>query len=116
MWLSSLFPAMDNFWLRAGAASNGRFIADGSSARSYNGVVRFWRLSDGMLVRYFNQDPNNVYSFINNVAYSPNGSLFAYARGDFRMVVPRNLLSATPSLACINQLRSLIAQRLGLMR
>jgi len=97
-------------------APDGRFIADGSSARSYNGVVRFWRLSDGMLVRYFNQDPNNVYSFINNVAYSPNGSLFAYARGDFRVVVARNPLSATPSLACINQLRSLIAQRLGLMR
>ena len=56
------------------------------------------------------------YSFINNVAYSPNGSLFAYARGDFRVVVARNPLSATPSLACINQLRSLIAQRLGLMR
>src|SRR5437868_1091662 len=32
----------------------------GRAQESYNGVIRFWRLSDGMLVRYFNQDPNNV--------------------------------------------------------
>jgi WD40 repeat protein len=68
-------------------APDGQFIIDGSSERTYSGVVRLWRLSDGMLVRYFNQDPSNVYSFINSVAYSPKGKLFAYARGDFRVVV-----------------------------
>ena len=65
-------------------------IAAGSGDRVYDGVVRFWRLSDGMLLRFFNQDPNNVYSYVTGVAYSPDGSLFAFGRADGHIVVARN--------------------------
>ena len=64
-------------------------IAAGSGDRVYDGVVRFWRLSDGVLLRFFNQDPNNVYSYVTAVAYSPDGSLFAFARADGLVVVAR---------------------------
>jgi WD40 repeat protein len=71
-----------------------QYIAAGSGDRVYDGVVRFWRVSDGALVRSFNQDPNNVYSYVTAVRYSPDGSLFAYARADFLAVVARNPFSA----------------------
>src|SRR6266567_652289 len=71
-----------------------QYIAAGSGDKVYDGVVRFWRLSDGTLVRSFNQDPNNVYSYVTSVRYSPDGSLFAYARADFLATVARNPFSA----------------------
>src|SRR5207247_5858689 len=71
-----------------------QYIAAGSGDRVYDGVVRFWRVSDGTLVKNFNQDPNNVYSYVTSVRYSPDGILFAYARADFLTVVARNPFSA----------------------
>ena len=65
-------------------------IVAGSGDRVYDGVVRFWRVSDGMLLRFFNQDPNNVYSYVTGVAYSPDGSLFAFGRADFQVTVARD--------------------------
>ena len=72
-----------------------KVIVAGSGDRVYDGVVRFWRVSDGVLLRFFNQDPNNVYSYVTGVAYSPNGSLFAFGRADGHVVVARNPF-ATP--------------------
>jgi WD40 repeat protein len=69
-------------------------IAAGSGDRIYDGVVRFWRLSDGALVRFFNQDPNNGASYVTSVTYSPDGSLFAFARADGLVVVAHNPLPA----------------------
>lgn len=69
-------------------------IAAGSGDRVYDGVVRFWRLSDGSLLRFFNQDPNNGASYVTSVTYSPDGSLFAFARADGLVVVSHNPFSA----------------------
>jgi WD40 repeat protein len=71
-------------------------IMAGSGDRVYDGVVRFWRVSDGMLLRFFNQDPNNVYSYVTGVAYSPDGSLFAFGRADSQVTVARDPF-ASPS-------------------
>jgi WD40 repeat protein len=70
---------------------DGQVIAAGSGDRVYNGVVRFWRVSDGTLLKYFNQDPNAV-SYVTAVAYSPDGSLFSYARVDGLTVMAHNPL------------------------
>jgi WD40 repeat protein len=72
-------------------------IAAGSGDRVYNGVVRFSRVSDGTLLRSFNQDPNNVYSYVTGVAYSPDGSLFAVARADSQVTVARNPFAPAPT-------------------
>lgn len=69
---------------------NQQVIVAGSGDRVYDGVVRFWRVSDGMLLRFFNQDPNNVYSYVTGVAYSPDGSLFAFGRADGQVTVARD--------------------------
>jgi WD40 repeat protein len=77
-------------------------IVAGSGDRVYDGVVRFWRVSDGMLLRFFNQDPNNLYSYVTGVAYSPDGSLFAFGRADFQVTVARDpfaLPAPTPTPA-----------------
>jgi WD40 repeat protein len=55
--------------------------------------VRIWRVSDGVLLKRFYQDPNNPYSYVTGVAYSPDGSLFAYAQADRHVVVARNPFS-----------------------
>ena len=64
-------------------------IMAGSGDRVYDGVVRFWRRSDGALVRFFYQDPNNGASYVTSALYSPDGSLFAFARADGLVVVAK---------------------------
>jgi WD40 repeat protein len=66
------------------------YIAAGSGDRTYMGAARVWRVSDGALVKYFTQDPNNGYSYVSSIAYSPDGSLLAFAREDQLLVVTRN--------------------------
>ena len=73
-------------------------IAAGSGDRIYDGVVRFWRVSDGTLLRFFNQDPNNGASYVTAFAYSPDGNLLAFARADAHLVVARNPFA--PCAAC----------------
>jgi WD40 repeat protein len=63
-------------------------IMAGSGDRVYEGVVRFFRRSDGALIRFFYQDPSNG-SYITSVTYSPDGSLFAFARADGLVVVAK---------------------------
>jgi WD40 repeat protein len=71
-----------------------QIIAAGSGDRTYDGVVRFWRVKDGALLGFFNQDPNNVYSYVTGFAYSPDGSLFAFGRADGHVVVARDPFAA----------------------
>jgi len=77
-------------------------IAVGSGDRVYNGAVRFFRLTDGALVKTFYQDPNNPGSYVTGVAYSPDGSLFALAREDGVVIVTRNLQSAASCAAALS--------------
>lgn len=91
----------DGAWLRTIEGNNDgiitlafspdqEYIAAGSGDRVYSGVVRVFRLSDGALLAAFNQDPNNVSSYVSSVAYSPDGGLLAFARQDGLVVVARN--------------------------
>jgi hypothetical protein len=54
------------------------------------GAARVWRVSDGSLVSYFTQDPNNGAPYVSSIAYSPDGSLLAFARQDQLLAVTRN--------------------------
>ena len=76
-----------------------QYITAGSGDRTYNGVVRFSRLADGALVKSFYQDPNNPGSYVTGVAFSPDGSVFAFAREDNVVVVAHNPLSSASSCA-----------------
>lgn len=66
------------------------YIAAGSGDRVYMGATRVWRVADGALVNYFIQDPNNPSSYVRSVAYSPDGSLLAFARQDNVLIVTVN--------------------------
>lgn len=77
-------------------------IAAGSGDRAYNGAVRFFRLTDGALIKTFYQDPNNPGSYVTGVAYSPDGSLFAFAREDNVVIVTRNSQSAASCVAALS--------------
>lgn len=66
------------------------YIAAGSGDRTYMGATRVWRVSDGALVDYFTQDPNNPSSYVRSVAYSPDGTLLAFARADDVVIVTRS--------------------------
>jgi WD40 repeat protein len=65
-------------------------IIAGSGDPVYAGVVRFWRVSDGTLLKFFNQDPSNVYSYVTGVTFSPDGSLFSFGRADSQVTVARD--------------------------
>src|SRR5438270_235964 len=53
-------------------------------------LVRFFRLRDSSQLGFFPQDPNNLFTYVTGVAYSPDGKLVAYARHDSFIVVTRN--------------------------
>jgi hypothetical protein len=53
-----------------------------------HGTVRFWRSADGAPLRLFDQQ-GGVY--VNSIAFSPLGTVFAYSRAtDGVVVVARN--------------------------
>lgn len=66
------------------------YVAAGSGDRVYMGATRVWRVSDGSLVDYFTQDPNNPSSYVTSVAYAPDGSVLAFARKDEVVMVAHN--------------------------
>jgi WD40 repeat protein len=57
-------------------------LAAGAGDRTYNGSVRFFRVTTGQLLGTWLQDPNNVGSYVTSVAYAPFGRLFAYGRAE----------------------------------
>lgn len=63
-----------------------RELAAGAGDRTYNGSVRFFNTSTGALLGIWLQDPNNVSSYVTEVAYAPFGRTFAYARTDTLVV------------------------------
>jgi WD40 repeat protein len=71
---------------------DGRVVAAGSEDHTTGrGLLRFWRLADGVLLRSFSVgavDPN--FTYVNSIAYSPNGYAFAYATTDQHVTVIRN--------------------------
>lgn len=69
---------------------DGEVIAAGGGDDTFSGVIRFFRVKDSAQLGYLPQDPNNGYSYVTSVAYSPNGQLIAYARADRFVVVTRN--------------------------
>lgn len=71
-------------------STDGRVVGAGSGDRTYNGALRLWRVADGVLLKTFFQDPDNVYSYVTSLGWSQNGKFFAYARADGRVVVAIN--------------------------
>jgi WD40 repeat protein len=61
-------------------------LAAGSGDRIFDGVVRLFRVADGALIDTFEQDG----AYVTDVAYSPDGALFALSRSDALVVVARN--------------------------
>jgi WD40 repeat protein len=57
-------------------------LAAGAGDRTYNGSVRFFRVSTGQLLGTWLQDPKNNGSYVTAVAYAPFGRLFVYGRED----------------------------------
>lgn len=63
-----------------------KVLAAGSGERIFDGVVRLFRVADGMLIAAFEQSG----AYVTDVAYSPDGHLFAFSRSDAMVVVARN--------------------------
>jgi WD40 repeat protein len=67
-------------------------LAGGQDTTAGRGTLIFWRASDGALLRaYVGQTSTAVLS----VQYSPDGSLYAYARADGAVVLARNPFAST---------------------
>jgi hypothetical protein len=66
-------------------------IAVGSGDHIFDGIVRFFRVANGTLLDSFAE--TNAY--VTDVAYSPDGTLFAFSRSDAEVIVARN-----PGAAC----------------
>ena len=68
-------------------------LAGGRDYGANRGTLLFWRVADGALMRaYVGQTSTAVHS----VQYSPNGSVYAYARDDGAVVLARNPFSSRP--------------------
>ena len=67
-------------------APNGGVLAAGSGDRIFDGLVRLFRVADGTLIDAFPQTG----AYVTEVAYSPDGQLFAFSRSDALVVVAHN--------------------------
>ena len=65
---------------------DGAVRAAGSGDQIFDGVVRLIRVDDGTPIASFEQSG----AYVTDVAYSPDGNLFAFARSDATVVVARN--------------------------
>jgi WD40 repeat protein len=73
---------------------NGQTITSGGD----DGALRVWRASDGTLLQTFDQETGSImpaYYKVLSVAYSPDGSRFAYGRADATIVVARPSAGST---------------------
>ncbi len=78
------------------------FSPDGQTVigTGWDATVRIWRVSDGALLQTYNQETDaqpNANAILFQVAYSPDGSRFAYGRRDATVVMARNPYSSTPT-------------------
>ena len=71
-------------------SSDSSVLAAGSGDRIFDGVVRLFRVEDGALIESFEQEGG----YVSDVAYSPDGNLFAFSRSDALVIVAQNPASA----------------------
>ncbi|RJP38740.1 MAG: hypothetical protein C4547_04095 [Phycisphaerales bacterium] len=73
---------------------DGQTLLSGSGSDNvYGSSLRFWRVSDGTLLRTYDEETGGA---INAVQFSTDGRLYAYARRDIAAVVARNPLVEAP--------------------
>jgi WD40 repeat protein len=91
--LLQVVDAENNSPISIAYSPDGRVIAAGSEDRVVSdGLLRFWRSLDGVLLRSFNVGDHNDenISYITSVAYSPDGKAFAFAEINQHVTVIRN--------------------------
>ena len=69
-------------------------IVAGQDYGAGHGTILFWHVSDGSLLRAYNQQTSTA---VFSAQFSPDGSVFAYGREDGMVVVARNLLNVGPT-------------------
>jgi WD40 repeat protein len=69
-------------------------IAAGQDYGANHGAILFWRVSDGSLLRAYNQQTSTA---VLSAQFSPDGSVFGFGRADGKVVVARNLLNVGPT-------------------
>jgi WD40 repeat protein len=69
-------------------------IAAGQDWGAQRGTILFWRVSDGALLRAYNQGTSTA---VFSAQFSPDGNAFAYGRADGSVVLARNSLNAGPT-------------------
>ena len=65
---------------------DGTVLAAGSGDHIFDGIVQLLRVADGALIDSFEQ----AGAYVTDVAYSPDGNLFALARSDATVIVAHN--------------------------
>lgn len=106
----SLFRVSDGSFLRTLGPFNNwgdsiAFARDGQSVIStgWDGTVRIWRVSDGALLRTYDHETGVLSGRpLSQVAYSPDGSHFAYGRGDATVVMAHNPITPSYTLSVID--------------
>ncbi len=82
----------DIVWMRgghAGSVNSVAFSPDGQylASGSWDGTIKLWRVSDGALVRDYDQETGTG---VLSVQFSPNGRFLGYGRADATVVLARN--------------------------
>jgi WD40 repeat protein len=68
---------------------DGRYLTT-AGTQSGDGRIQFWRISDWSLQRFYDQELGYAYLGVSSLAFSADGSRFAYGRMDAVVVVATN--------------------------
>jgi WD40 repeat protein len=71
---------------------DGRYLAAAGSSQ-----IQFWRVSDWTLRLFYDQELGYTGSGVSSLAFSPDGSRFAYGRADAVVAVAMNPFASTRS-------------------